>query len=119
MPGIAKLFLSVIADQKRADAATPGLFRAGEAADHEFLARDAFRFEPIRAAAGAVGLLGTFGDDAFERQLAGMLEDLGAFGFEMLGIADGAELRRTGEEIAQCRFAIDQCRLLQIPAVAM
>mgnify|MGYP000647326980 CR=1 FL=1 len=57
--------IGVEAEQQRADAAAR-TFGIGVAADHEFLPRRAFRFDPRRATARTAGFVAAFGHDPFE-----------------------------------------------------
>ena len=88
----------------------------GEAADDELLLANAFGFEPVGAAAGDVGCGGALGDDAFGVELAGLAEDGGAVGFDVLAEADvvvGALARRA----ARSGFALEERKVAQVVAV--
>ena len=80
----------VVAEEQRADAVHAGVAGAGKgvAADDEFLLVEALALEPVGAAAGGVFGGGALGDDAFGVQLAGVVEDGGAVGFEVFGEAE-------------------------------
>ena len=58
------------------------------AADHDLMPGPALGLGPAFRAAGAIGRVELLGDDAFERQFAGRLQDGIAAGLEMLDIAD-------------------------------
>ena len=87
------------------------------AGDDEFLPQRAFGLEPIARAAFVIGHLHTFGDHAFERQVAGLLEDLGAMGDDVIGIDQRPA--RVLQEIAQRIFAVGQFGAAPILAVAI
>src|SRR5262249_25089333 len=79
-------------------AAVPGvlfLFLMGEADDHEFLAVLALRFDPLRAASGAITALALLGDHALEPELRGVPEYFVAGGLDVVGEADGAHANAT------------------------
>ena len=81
---IGEMIAAMDADQQRAEFAVGGF----PAADHDLVAGAAFGLGPALGAAGAIGRVELLGDDAFERQLAGRLQDGVAAGLEMLDIAD-------------------------------
>ena len=81
----------VVPDQQGPDAARR-LGVLGESADDEFLARAAFRLEPVVAAARPVGRIAALGNDPFQRQGARLLEHVLAPAFDMLG--EGKARRR-------------------------
>ncbi len=108
----------VVAEEERADAAHAGVAGAGQgvAADDEFLLVEAFALDPVGAAAGAVFCGRELGDDALGAHLAGVVEERGAIGFQVLGeakdvVGDGRD--EFGEE----RFAIAEGKVAGVVAV--
>ena len=83
------LIAVVVADQQRAKAvaAAAGF---GESADDELLALNTLYFEPVVAAAGLVGAIASFADNAFQTQLTGVLKKLGPTARDVLAVADPA-----------------------------
>ena len=85
---IGEVIAAVNADQQRTKFAVGGL----PAADHHLVAGAALRLGPGTAAAGAIRRIELLRHDAFERQLAGRLQNGVAAGFKMLDVADQAFL---------------------------
>ncbi len=96
----------VIAEQQGADALHAGVAGAGEgvSADDEFLFVKALAFDPIGAAPGGVLRGGALGDDALGAQLAGVVEDGGTVGLEVLGEAEDVRVG-VGEDFGEQGFA--------------
>src|SRR5690606_1743803 len=72
---------------------TPRRRRLFVADDHEAFALDAFDLDPVTAAAGSVGSVAVFGDDALKAERAGLREQFGAVSmgfFRQLHRAGGA-----------------------------
>ena len=67
----------------------PRAFGIGPADHHEFLAMQAFDFDPQAAVAGRVGRIGAFRDDALERHRAGVLVKLAAAPDLMVAVLQG------------------------------
>ncbi len=86
--GVDELAVVVDAEQERAEAV--GSFGGVRvAADDEFLLEAAFGFEPVGAAAGAIGCV-ALRDNAFGLELAGFGKDGGTAAVDVLAEAEGA-----------------------------
>jgi hypothetical protein len=75
--GIDQLAAVVLADQERAVVAARVPRRVSATADHELLAVEAFDLQPILGPARVIGCRGALGDDPFQVELAGLLEEDG------------------------------------------
>jgi hypothetical protein len=95
---------AVVAEQQRAEP-DAGSLRVGEPADDELLAVQALELQPVPAAPGPVGRVGTLGDDPLPAQAA-------RFGVVRLAVAVPVlgESQRAAErqQIAQHQLALEQ-----------
>ena len=111
-----KLLAVVNAHHQRADrlARRRGRHVAG---DDEFLPVRAFRLDPALAAAGSIRRVAQLGDDTFQAQPAGVIENELPVFFEMSAVAD--RCRAIGDQLLQHGLALDQGQILQVVAVEM
>ena len=108
--------LFVDTEQKRAEAV--GAFGGvGVAGDDELLLEAAFGFEPVGAAAGAVGSV-ALGDDAFGLELAGLGEDGGAAAVDVIAEAECAVVA-VGEDGGEEFFARAELEVAGVVAVVV
>src|SRR5258706_15623020 len=82
----------------------------GEADDAEFLTLAALDLEPVAATSRAIWRKRALGDGAFEAELAGVFEEIGAAADEVRAEPDAARQRLfvALEQRAQSRLALDQ-----------
>ena len=85
LAGIGKRAVLEGAEQERGERLALHV-RPAIAADHEFLATQAFDLEPVLAAPGDVGPVGPLGHDAFESCRAGLRKELLARALHVVGI---------------------------------
>jgi hypothetical protein len=81
-----------------------------ESGDRQRLALGTGCLDPIVSAAGVIAAVPDLGDDAFEPDLAGMLEHLAAVDLKTFAELD----RGLGDQPFQMCFALDQWQLSQI-----
>ena len=116
--GIDRLAVFVIAKDEGAHGAW--IDRGGRVAEHdEFLLLGAFGLEPIAGAAGAIRRIAQFRNDAFELQVASVLEQPGTLGLEMLAETNPAAGRGVGQNVLQQLLARQQRRAREIVAIEM
>jgi hypothetical protein len=94
----------VIPDEQRAQALARAL-RLGVTADDEFLAADAFGFQPARAAAAAVGLAPALGHDPFEPAAARLFQEGLPVSHHVIGKLDGKPGGGGGDQVFERRLA--------------
>ena len=83
----AQRVLFEVPDEQRAKG--PGMLGLlGITADHQFLLLDAFRLQPVVGAPTSIRRVRALRDDALQRQMAGVLQDLLAGLREMLAVLD-------------------------------
>ena len=115
---VQELAILVVAELQRADRL--GLGGGWDVADnHKFLAQDALRFEPMIAAARAVGQIGALGDNTLEAKAAGMLEHHGPVLREVFAKAQRQTASSLCDNLLQQSLAVDQRHLGEVEAFAI
>ena len=85
----------------------------------EFLSAVAFGLDEIVGPAGTIRRVAPLGDDAFETDFAGILENERPVPVEMLGVADQAVLLAVFSKSRECRLALGERLAGQVAAVEM
>src|SRR5262249_30355071 len=116
--GVAQLALLAHAEEERRERPA-GLGRGPPADDDELLLQAALGLEPASGAAGVVAVVGALGNDAFELEVAGVLEHLRALAVQVIGAEQRALLRHAGEQRLEHFLALAQPLAAQILAVEM
>ena len=116
LAGIDQLAVLERAEQQRGERLALHV-GAAIAADHEFLAAQAFDLEPVLAAPGDVGPVGPLRHDAFEPRRAGLREELGPRALHVIGIDEKVRYALRRHQLGELRAPFLQRLLAPVLAV--
>ena len=116
LAGIDQSAVLETAEQKGREGLAPHL-RAAVAADDEFFAARGLDLEPVSAATGNIGPVGTLRHDAFEPCRGGLREEFGSGALHIIGIDEEVGDAPHRHQLCELRAPLDQRFLAPVLAV--